>query len=147
MIVDRARCLSLVPAFALLACASPSTPSPFAYLSPSGTAATPYVGTVDDTVAGSGTIHASVVTVQGVTSGQWTLSFPGQADLTLMSSGSISNNVFTGTLSPCYGEVCYGTCTFTLRASFAGSGMRGTYTGVVTHACGARSATFTLTKQ
>jgi hypothetical protein len=130
------------------ACGS-STTAPSGAAVP-GVLATVYTGSMHDSQYGDGTLRASMNTVAGLTTGTFTMSFAGARDVTVFSSGVISNTgAYEANLTSCTGDVsCMTGCTFLLDSMFTSTGLSGTYTTIVTPSCSiARTGTIALVRQ
>ena len=131
----------------LSACrASPSSPNGFVFPS-SGPLPTLYVGTVQDTLKGTGSVRVTETVVLGLASGYWDMTFSGLADPTRLVSGSLNGTTYNAEFSQgASADELFG-CQFVLTASLTPSRLTGTYVSHSTRDCPDRSGTVDLTKQ
>jgi hypothetical protein len=139
-------------AFAVAACAAcTSSPAPSALLPfEPGPTPTIYLGSIQDSESGPGTLRLSLSTAAGVTAGTWDATFSGRPTLTRTVTGTIANNVLTATVRVQEGIVTSPDgCTFTMTSTFSANGLSGTYVAfAITPTCPTlRSGSFALTRQ
>jgi hypothetical protein len=133
---------------AAAACGSSSATSPLG-VAP-GPAPTVYVGSIQDSASGAGTLRLTLSTVQGVVGGTWTATFNGRSEPTLVITGVPQNDQLTATIHPEVTDTSGSSgCTLSMTATIAASQISGTYASfAVTPTCpAARTGTFAATRQ
>ena len=130
-------------------CGSQSTgTSPFA-VAP-GPTPTVYAGSIQDSISGAGALRLTLSSAAGVIGGTWAATFNGRSQPVLTFTGTLANDVLTGTVSPEVTDTSGSSgCTLSMRATVSGPGISGTYsTFAVTPTCPAAAAGgFTVTRQ
>ena len=80
-------------------CGSQSTgTSPFA-VAP-GPTPTVYAGSIQDSISGAGALRLTLSSAAGVIGGTWAATFNGRSQPVLTFTGTLANDVLTGTVSP-----------------------------------------------
>jgi hypothetical protein len=136
----------LVVACLVVAGCSPSSPSSL-FASTPGPAPTVYTGTVMDSINGSGTLTVSLVTVLGLTSGAWDMSFGGKADAHRNVSGQLNGTVYDATVYQDSGDNMFDE--FKVTGSLTAGSLTGSYVSLYSPSqeLPARSGTIALTKR
>jgi hypothetical protein len=155
MLMFKRGCLLLLLISA--ACGTPTAPS-----SPAAS----YVGTIQDTFAGTGTLHVTLSTYQGLASGDWVMTFPDVKPAPPICSAGRCVYYFRGTLLGAtlmtdvqqsssnldnFGvgssEVFTPDCKLRLTGLVTAGRMTGTYSALPVSGCPDRTGTIDLTAQ